>query len=246
MADENKLVATSRDVKGTSSARRLRREGIVPAILIAGEEGSVSIQLNEHDFEMLLHHHVGENVILDLDVDGKGVKKVLLKEVQHHPVSGNILHADFLEISMTEKMVFRVRVELVGEPVGVEKEGGILDHLLREIEVECLPTDHVESLDVDVAALGIGDSILAGALKLSDAMILITSPDVAVASVSAPRVEEEEEAEVTAEGEEGSEPEVIGEDGAEKAEGADAGSGEEAKKKDAGKKEDGKKEAGSK
>jgi len=183
---------------------------------------SRSIQIDTHTFEMMLSRHAGENLLIDIDIEGEGVRKVLLKDVQQGPVKGELLHVDFLEISMTRKMRVMIPVEFVGEPAGVSQEGGILEHVLREVEVECLPGDLVESIPVDVSALKIGGSLLVRDLKIDPKLTLLTSPDVAIASVTAPRAEV-----VTAEAEavavEGAaEPEVIGkkeegEEGEEKA-----------------------------
>jgi large subunit ribosomal protein L25 len=98
-------------------------------------------------------------------------KKVLLQEVQHHPVTGRILHADFQEISMTEKLRVEIPVRLSGEPAGVTQQGGVLEHILRAIEVECLPGDIVEQFDVDVSALQIGDRLSVSDIKVDAARL---------------------------------------------------------------------------
>lgn len=233
---ENKLVAESRDVAGTAASRRLRRTGVVPGV-VNNEKGEAQwVRLNRHDFEMMLHRHVSENLILDLEVDGKAAKKVLLKEVQHDPLTGHILHADFVEISMTRKMRIGISIKLVGEPFGVSQEGGILEQSLRSLEVECLPTDLVEEIDVDVSALKIGDSLLVRDLKLDSKMTVVTTGDLAVASVSAPRAEEVAVAEAAVEGAAGAEPEVVGEKG-KKEEGEEAAAPAPGAKKPAKEKE---------
>jgi len=209
MAKEIILAAETRTGSGTSAARNLRREGILPAVLNESNGTVTSVQMDRHGFEQMLHHHSSEHLIIDLKLDGGAAKKVLLKDVQHHSVSGDLLHVDFLEISMTEKMTVPVGVRLVGEPAGVLVDGGLLEQPLREIDVECLPTDLVESIEVDVSALNIGDSILVRDLKVAAELTIITAEDVAVAHVSAPKLEEEEPTEEeegeVAEGEEGEE-----------------------------------------
>lgn len=212
MEKESKLVAQKRDVSGTRASRRLRREGRLPGI-VNNEKGKPQmIQINRHDFELMLQHHRSESLILDLQINGSKPKKVLLKEVQHDPVSDQVLHADFVGISMTRKMRVHVPVILVGEAVGVKDEGGVLDHLLREIEVECLPADLVEIIEVDVSELKIGDTILVNSLKVDPKLNVLTDGDVAVAGVSMPRIEEEPVVEEAAEGAEQAEPAVIGEE----------------------------------
>jgi large subunit ribosomal protein L25 len=181
------------------------------------------IRINQHDFEMMLHAHRSEHVMVDLALDGGDAKKVLLKEVQHDPLSGEPQHAEFLEVSLTKKMKVAIPVVLTGEAVGVITEGGRLEHLLRELEVECLPTDLVESIEVDVSGLSIGDVLTVGDLTVDSKLDVDMDAGVAVASVAAPTVEEdategagEEGGEgaapaETAEGEASAEPEVIGE-----------------------------------
>lgn len=210
MAEKNSLVAAKRNVSGSANARRLRGAGKLPCMLNESGGESRLLQIDHHNFDLMLQHHRSENMILDLEVDGEKSKKVLIKEVQHDPVSGDILHADFVEVSMTKKMRVHIPLVLVGEAVGVTQQGGILDHLLRELEVECLPTDLPDGIDVDVSALEIGNTILVGAVKVDPKLTVLTAKDVAVAGVSAPAVEEEPVPEEAVEGAEG-QPEVIGE-----------------------------------
>jgi len=224
--EESKLVAELRDTAGSAVSRRLRRTGWIPAVVNNDKGEAQWIQLNRHNFELLLHRHVSESLILDLAVAGKDAKKVLLKEVQHDPVTGHSLHADFVEISMTRKMRIGIAIKLVGEPVGVSQEGGILEQSLRTLEVECLPTDLVEEIEVDVSALAIGHSILVRDLKLDATKLTVATPgDLAVASVAAPRAEEAPVVEAAVEGAAATEPELVdakgkteeGEEGAEEA-----------------------------
>lgn len=230
MAEESKLIATTRELTGSASMRRLRRAGVLPGVVYDEKGKARSIQLDGHGFGMMLRRHASENMIVDLVVDDGKAKKVLLKEIQHDSVSGNILHADFMEISMTKKMRTRIHISLKGDSVGVEMEGGILEHLLRDVEVECLPVDLIEEIEVDISALKVGDSLQVADLVVDPKLVLLTAGDVAIASVSAPRVEEDP---VPGEGEEGSE----GEEG-------EAAEGEEGKADGDDKKADGKKEDG--
>ncbi len=211
MADEITLTAANRAVSGSGAARRLRRTGIVPAIYTGEAGGSELIQLNGHDFELLLQRHHGESLVIDLQLEKGKAKKVLLKEVQHDPLHDNILHADFLEISMTKKLRVGVPLNLTGEPIGVSAEGGTLNHLLRELEIECLPMDIPEEILVDVSALGIGGLLRVSDVTVDPALEIIAEPTVGVAGVEAPRVEEEPEV-GEEEGAEG-EPKVIGDKG---------------------------------
>ena len=214
MAEEMRFDVATREVSGSANARRLRRDGVLPGIVSTEKGKSRQVQLDRHGFELMLHRHASENLILDLSVDGGKTKKVLLKEVQHDPLTEEILHVDFVEISMTKKMRARIPVSLVGEPAGVEQDGGILEFLLREIEVECLPGDLVEQIEVDVSELKIGDSIQVEQVTVDPKLTVLSGSDIAVASVSPPRIEEEPTPEEDAEAAvaaEGAEPEVIGE-----------------------------------
>jgi len=209
MAEEIRVTAVSREESGSGNARRMRRAGWLPGV-ISNEKGqSRLIKLNLHDFDLMLHHHTSENLMIALDVDGKPGGKVLLKEVQHHPLTGDVQHVDFLEVSMTRKMRVEMPIVLTGEPVGVTQGGGILEQMLREVEVECLPGDLVEHFEIDVSHLNIGDALMVGDLNVDGAYTVLTAPSVAVAAVVAPRVEEE--AAPVAEGEAAAE-----EEGAEK------------------------------
>jgi large subunit ribosomal protein L25 len=192
MAKEIKVTAEVRSATGSGASRRLRRGGLFPGVVYGVSKPPMNVQVNERAFRHATHGHAAEHVMLDLDIPGVETKKVLLQEVQVHPISGRILHADFHEISMTEKLKIEIAVHLVGEPIGVTQHGGVLEHLVRSIEVECLPADIVEAFDVDVSGLRIGDSLTAGDVKLDPAKYTLkTDPSLAIAAVSAPRQEEE-------------------------------------------------------
>ncbi len=222
MGKEIKVVANKRAKPGTAESRRLRVQGVVPAVIYNDKAESSPIQVNGHDFTMLLRGHSNTSLLMTMDLDG-AEKKVLVREVQRHPVSGNLVHVDFFEVSMTKKMRVELPLVLVGEPQGVTIGGGVLQHLLRSVTVECLPADLVEEITLDVTAMQIGQSLSAGDIVMNPNVTLITAKDVAVATVSEQKVEEEVK---PAEGEvvTGTEPEVIvkkkeGEEGEAAAEG---------------------------
>ncbi len=236
MGKEIKVVANKRAKAGTSEARRLRIQGIVPAVIYNDKAESSPIQVNGHDFMMLLRGHMNTSLLMTMDLEG-AEKKVLVREVQRHPVSGELVHVDFFEVSMTKKMRVDLPLRLVGDPVGVTIGGGVLQHLLRSVTVECLPADLVEEITMDVTGMVIGQSRNAGEIILDPTITLITAKDVAVATVTEQKVEEEVK---PAEGEvvTAAEPEVI----AKKKEGEE-GEAEEGKagEKKAGGEEKGKK-----
>jgi large subunit ribosomal protein L25 len=212
MADEIVIKAVKRDAQGTGAARRLRGAGQIPAI-VYGDTDPLALAVDAHDFGLMVQHH-GQNFVSDLVVDDAKPIKVMPKELQHDPMSGNIIHVDFIAISMTKKIQVSLPVELIGDAAGVTA-GGVLEQLVSDIEVECLPTDMVESIPVDVTELNIGDHLSAGNLAMPAGLTLLADPELAVASVAAPRVEsaaeESEEGEV-AEGEAGAEAAAGGEE----------------------------------
>lgn len=210
MKEEIKLPAQARTETGSSAVNRLRREGQVPGVIYGASEPK-NVAFDAAVFASIQRHHQSENVMLDLEIDGDRSHKVLMREVQHHPLTGKPIHVDFYELSMTRKVRVEIPVAFSGTPVGVTRDGGILEQLVREIEVECLPDDIVEEIAVDVSGLEVGDGITVEDLPLDPAKYTkITSDDIAVAAVSAARVEEEadEAEEDAAEGDQ--EPEVIG------------------------------------
>lgn len=204
---ESKLAAEVREWKGKGDSGRFRRQGIIPAVLNSEGKESTPLTLNTHEFEMLLKHHTGENVLVDLDVKGGSVRKALLKEVQHHPVTGAALHADFMAVSMTRVMRVRIPLFLVGDPAGVLLEGGMLEQLLREIEIDCLPADLVDSIEVNVSALKLNQTMHAGDIPLSDKHTLVSDKGLAVAHVVLPKEEEVAATDAAAPG--AAEPELV-------------------------------------
>ena len=213
MAAETVVKIETRNESGTAVSRRLRREGIIPAI-VANQDGSTTpVKLEQHAFEMMLRHHQSDNMILDVALDGAAPVKALLQDIQRSTLTGSVLHADFTLISMTETLVVNVSVSLKGEPVGVAQEDGILEQLVHEVEVEGLAGAMVDTLEADVSALSIGDSVLAGDLPIPEGLTLLTSADIAVATVLAPRVEAAAEEEEGAEGEATEEGEGAAEEG---------------------------------
>lgn len=209
MSDAITIEVESREGTGTGPARRLRREGLVPAVLYTHGEAATGLKLNHHRFEQMLRQHASESLLVDLDFGQGQTRKALVKEIQRHPLGGNVLHVDFQEVSMTEKIRFAMPVELVGTPEGV-KIGGVIESLIHEIEVECLPADLLEKLAVDVSGMQIGDHLLVSQLQLDPERYSILTPGhIAVAIVETPRVAEEESTEEGAAGAAAGEPEVL-------------------------------------
>ncbi len=203
--EETKLIAKKRILQGTGNSRRLRATGGLPGVIYGSEKEPVAIEIDCHEFELVLHHHASESMLLTIGLEGEGDVAVLVKEVQHHPVSSELVHVDFQRVSADRPIHVEIPLELIGEAVGV-KAGGILDHVMHAIAVECLPGDLVESFDIDVSGMSIGDTLHVSDLQLGPKFKLLADEDAMVAAVSGPRTEEEE----AGEGAEGSaEPEVI-------------------------------------
>ncbi|MCF7837951.1 MAG: 50S ribosomal protein L25 [Candidatus Marinimicrobia bacterium] len=208
MATAIQIKAENRQTGGSSAARRMRRTNRIPAVLYGGDE-SHFLALNEHDFNQMMRKHRSEHLLVDLVVAGEDEpRKALLKDVQHHPVSGKPLHVDFQAVALDQRLRLEVPIELTGIPQGVSQQGGVLELLIREIEIECLATDIPESIELDVSALEIGHSLTVADLKLDPARhTVLTDADLAVAGVTAPRVSAEAVAE---EGAAVAEPELAG------------------------------------
>jgi len=209
------LQAKTRDKKGTQAVKKMRRNGVIPAVVYGASEDSIPLEVDERSFVKLLRSGVSENVILTLKIDDDSSKdkKVLIREIQHDPVWGKILHVDFQHISMEKKITISIPVHLVGTAAGVT-EGGILQPNIRELEVECLPGDIPERLEVDVSHLNIGDGIHVKDIRLEKAAIL-TDPEGSLVSVVPPTVFKEPEVKVAEEV--AAEPEVVGEEKPEEA-----------------------------
>ncbi|MDD2239220.1 MAG: 50S ribosomal protein L25 [Kiritimatiellae bacterium] len=210
---KTKLIAQLREAKGSAASGRLRRTGWVPAVAYGEGRPGLDIQLNEHDFVMLLRDHRSENMILDLEVEGMDkISKVMVKALQHHPITGRIIHADLYEVSMSRTISIEVPVKLVGVPIGVAQHGGLLEHVMRTVAMECLPGDVIDELELDVTNLNVGDILRVEDVKVDAAKHkLLDELDQVIVAVAAPRLEEEtaeEEAEAEAEAGEAS-PEVL-------------------------------------
>jgi len=189
MAKEIRMKAALRSEQGSTAVRRLRRTGVLPAAVKRLSGVSESVGLDAHAFENTMRHHSGDNLLVTLELGGTDML-TLLREVQHDVISGLAIHADFGEISLTQKIRVSVMLKLIGEADGVKNGGGILEQTLRHVEVACLPADLVESIDVDVSALKLGQVLTVGALVLDPGYTVLTHANLPVATVVAPIAEE--------------------------------------------------------
>jgi len=205
-----KIKAEKRDVFGKNASRRLRREGMIPAILYGGDASNVPLTLRKQDVFMILRSDTGENTVFQVSFDSE-IRDVMIKELQRDPVTDEILHADFVHIAMDKVIRVSVPVVSVGEAVGVKAEGGFVDFITREVEVECLPKDIPEHIEIDISGLHLRQSLKAEDITLPEGVKLIASSDTILVMIEVPLKEEEieveEEEEVIAEEEE---PDVIG------------------------------------
>ncbi|MGB2599995.1 MAG: 50S ribosomal protein L25 [Candidatus Omnitrophota bacterium] len=207
------LKATVRGSFGKSASKHLRKEGNVPGVIYRDGKVGVNVQVDENDLWHALHTEAGENAIITMDIsDGEKPlqKTVIVKELQTHPLNEKFLHVDFHEISLKEKLKVNVSITVKGESVGVKEDDGVLAQLLWEIEVECLPTEIPEHIDIHVDELRIGDAIHIKDIVAPAGVALMGDPEQIVVTVSLPKAEEELEEEELAEEEAGeAEPEVI-------------------------------------
>ncbi|MCP4710766.1 MAG: 50S ribosomal protein L25 [Planctomycetes bacterium] len=218
MAEKLVLKAEKRSDSGTRAARKLRKEGFVPAIIYGHKKDPVSVKLNSHDLALELQHH---HRLLDLDVEGTR-ESCLVKEVQLNYLGEDIVHVDLTRVNVDERVTVSVALEIRGTPVGASEGGGVLNQLMNEIELECVVVNIPASVRVPVKDLQIGDSIAAGDLELPEGAVLQTPAEAPVVMVQAAvEIPEEEEAPEGEEAAAAAEPEVIGTD---KEEGEDAGS----------------------
>ena len=204
-----------REERGSRATRRLRRSGLVPGVLYgATHDETVSFKVGEHDLRRIL---VDGSALIDIEIGKEKSVPVILKDRQLHPVRDEVMHIDFLEVNLSEKIHASVAIELEGadDAPGV-KEGGVLDHATREVEIEALPTDIPERIVVDVSALEIGSTLTLSEVTAPEGVEFVHEhlDEVTIASVVLPTKVEEPEIEA--------ETEVVGEDG-EAAEGAEGG-----------------------
>jgi len=194
------LSASPRALGRRAGAKRLRSEGRVPAVIYGRQAKPQNLEINRKDLQNVIHASAAENLLLDLAVekDPRPKRLALVQEVQHHALSGEVLHVDLHEVSETEKVTIMVPVETVGEATGVKNSGGVLEHVLFKIKVRALPKDLPEVIHVDVSHLEIGQSIHLGDIKPAAGIEVLGDKKISVISVAAPITEAQEAAEAAA------------------------------------------------
>jgi large subunit ribosomal protein L25 len=197
------LNATARTGSGKGGARKLRATGKVPAVVYGHGDKNVPLALDRHELELLLHAISVENTVISLVTDGGAGKDVLIRDVQMHPYRPEVLHVDFIQLHAGEVIRMKIPVRLSGNPAGVRDEGAVLDQVIYDLEVECLPGNIPEAFEVDVSNLGVGESIRVHDVSFPNVRILADG-ELPIASVVPPTVELAADAETAA-----AEPEVI-------------------------------------
>jgi large subunit ribosomal protein L25 len=180
------VVATPREGKfNKNAARRVRVAGKIPAVVYGAGQDSVAVAVDPRVITKILHSDSGHNTIFDLNVEGSAVVKAMIVDWQREPIKGHLLHIDLKRIAMNKAMRVSVPIQLVGIPVGVKSQGGILEHVLREVEIECLPTDIPSHLDVDVSGLELHGVIHVSDLPHSGSIKFLGDEHATVAHVTA-------------------------------------------------------------
>ena len=184
--DQIRIKAEARAEQGTGAVRRLRRSGMIPGSVMKMKKGGTElVKFPEHDFMMAMRGRTGKQLLVTLDLDGREVP-ALLREMQNDVLKGTPIHVDFSEVSLSEKVRITVPLYLVGEAKGVKLGGGVLEQVLRTIDIDVLPTDIPEKFDVDVSALDLDQTLFVRDLKLGDQYTVVTHGELAIAVVKAP------------------------------------------------------------
>jgi large subunit ribosomal protein L25 len=211
MADKKEITvkAKQREGRGKNDARRARKAGMVPVIVYGGGVETVAAAAPLKDLAAILRSEAGRNTIFTLDVEGVGPSEVMFSDRQIDPIRGRLIHADFQRLVKGQKIEVTVPLHLVGEPVGVREEQGVLEQIVREIEIRCDPRDIPDAIDVDVSNLGVHDVLHVSDIPVDEKIEILDPPDEVIATIGIVR-EEPVAAPVVAEGEAPAEPEVIG------------------------------------
>ncbi|MCA1816620.1 MAG: 50S ribosomal protein L25 [Acidobacteria bacterium] len=212
MAERKEITvrAELRQGRGKNDSRRLRARGFVPVTLYGGEGEAVAAAAPLRELAAILRSDTGHNTIFTLDVDGVGASEVLFLDRQIDPVRGRLVHADLRRLVKGQKVEVTVPLHLVGEPVGVREQGGVLEQIVRQLEIRCEPRSIPDAIDADVSNLGVHDVLHVSDIPVSEGVEILSAPETVIATVGVVR-EEPVEAPAPVEGEEAApaEPEVI-------------------------------------
>lgn len=190
MAKTIQLKAEPRAAAGTTASKAVRKAGKVPAIIYGRHQKPQSLQIDAQELSLALRKVAGEHILVNLDIAGAGSALALIQDVQHHPVKRHIVHLDFHALKEDEAMHTTVPVIGFGEPDGVKNSGGLLEQIIRSLDVECLPKDLPESVTIDVSTMKVGDTIHVNQVALPAGVTVRNSADAVVFHCAAPKVEE--------------------------------------------------------
>src|SRR6185369_13661714 len=204
---EYKVQATIREGRGKNDARRVRRSGMVPITVYGGGAETVAAVAQLSELAAILRSESGRNTIFTIDVEGVGSSEVMFHDRQIDPVKGRLIHADLTRLVKGQKIEVTVPLHLVGEPIGVKEKQGVLEQIIREIEIRCEPRQIPDSLDVDVSNLDVHELLHVSDIPVGEGIEILTDAEQVIATVG---MVKEEVAAAPAEGEEPAEPEVIG------------------------------------
>ena len=208
---EATLTAVARTGRGKNEARRLRRSGRLPAVVYGGEKSGVPVSVDPKALLEIFHSEAGVNTLIALSVDDGSASQVLVKEFQLDPISHELLHVDFYRLVLDKAITLTVPIVLRGEAAGVKQQGGLVDFIQRDVQVECMPTEIPEHIEVDVSELMIGQGVRLCEVSSGVSWSPVSDADTLLVHVIAPKVEEEVEEEEVVEGAaeapEGGEPE---------------------------------------
>jgi large subunit ribosomal protein L25 len=205
---EYKVQARLRSGRGKNDARRVRRDGMVPITVYGGGAETVAAVAPLRDLAAILRSEAGRNTIFTIEVDGQGASEVMFHDRQIDPVKGRLIHADLTRLVKGQKIEVTVPLHLTGEPIGVKEKQGVLEQIIREIEIRCEPREIPDVLEVDVTNLDVHDLLHVSDIPVSESVEILTDADQVIATVGI--VREEAAPAPAAEGEEPTEPEVIG------------------------------------
>src|SRR6267142_4888321 len=202
------VVAKTREGRGKNDARRARAAGMVPVTVYGGEGGTVAALVPLRDLAAILRSESGRNTIFTLDIEGVGSSEVMFHERQIDPVRGRLIHADLTRLVKGQKIEVTVPLHLIGEPIGVREHQGVLEQIIREIEIRCEPREIPDVINIDVSNLDVHDVLHVSDIPIGANIEILNPPDVVIATVGI--VKEEVVVAPVLEGEEPAEPEVIG------------------------------------
>lgn len=187
--DKSLLEAQPREAGTKNDARRVRREGKIPAVVYGAGKDALTVSVDPRQVSRILHSETGHNTVFDLAMDGERTKAMIV-DWQYEPIKGSLLHIDLKRIAMDQKLKVNVPIELVGEPAGVKTQGGILEQITREVEVECLPGDIPHAIDLDVSQLVFGTVLRISDLPKNDKVKYLSDPEQPVAHIITIKEEE--------------------------------------------------------